>query len=264
MPNAQYSPQRLAYSYYAAGSTNVDTGDYAAANMNKAEDRTQSCRTTSVAAGTKIALDLGVGVAVNVPVAAFMLEGVNFSSLQIQASLSASPGTLVNAGTFVPILDKEDRRRKLLCIPSITWNHRYITLTPTSPDAGATYYEIQNFTAWSPLNTLLTNLEVPYRKTHFDKAELIDLGSAGEEVGPSPAIRLIISGSAKFDRDAALAAHLDQYQEIAAIPRNRVWLFHENQGDLSKCYHVQRADSVEIVRNAGTWEVSNLTMREVA
>lgn len=260
MANARYSTQRLSYSAYAAGAVNTNTSDYAAANMNKLEDRTQSARTTAVSAGTRWALDLGA----DTPVQAFSIEGVNFASLAISAALSASPSTLVAAGTFVPVLDKEDRREKLICIPSITWNHRYVYLTPSTPDAGATYYEIQNLGAWPVLTTLLVNPEVPYRKTHLDKAEVLDLGSAGEEVGPSPAIRLVISVSTKMDRDQVIGASLDQYLEIAAIPRNRVWLFDENQGDLSKMYHVQKADSVEVARNAGTWDVTSLTMREVA
>lgn len=261
MANARYSTQRLAYSGYAAGcSANVSTvGDYAVANMNKLANRTQSCRSTSTLA-TTIAIDLGADTVV----AAFLVEGVNFSSLGLHGSTAAQPSVWNSVGTFTPVLDKEDRRRKVLCIPSPAFNYRYARITPSGPDAGAGYFEVQNFSAWPTLTTLLTNPEVPYRKTHFDKAESIDLGSAGEEVGPSPAIRLIISASARFDRDAALATHLDQYHEIAALPRNRVWLWNENEGDLSKAYHVQKADPVEIVRNMGTWDVGNLTMREVA
>ena len=256
MPFIQYSPQRQSYAYYAAGSVNVNTA-YPVTMMLNLADRTQSTRSSSTTA-TKICIDFGA----NTVIGAFSIEGVNFGSLQLQASLAATPATMVAAGTFTTTaIDKEDRRRKWLCIPTISWNHRYATLTPSSPDAGADYFEIQNCGAWPTLTTMISNVEVPYRKTHFDKAQVFDLESAGEEIGPSPSIRLLIGASAKFDRQQT--ADLDLYLEVAAIPRNRVWLWYENQADLTKMYHVTKAESVEITRNIGTWEMANLQLREV-
>jgi hypothetical protein len=230
-----------------ASTTNIDPV-YPATRLFDLSHPRRVCRSLSTAT-TRIVLDLAAATAIQ----AFSLERVNFGNLLIQGHASdswASPSFSENFGTAGR--DSDDGRRKRLCLPTASFLYRYVRLTPSIPDAGATVYEIGAFGIWPVLTTLSTNIAVPYEKTLEDVADTITLGGGGEEVGTASPLRVRLGLQANVRRDDALS--MTQYRDLARAARNTVCLFYENMGDPTKMYHLRRTGAFTFSRSIGAVE----------
>lgn len=262
--NCQYSVLPIVSSIY----TPATTGTWTTINpASFVQDWTRPRRVarTSTVATTRIGLELGsttVGAGSAQNVEAFVIENTNFNDIFIQGS---NDGTnWVWSEVFVCTeSDPDDGRRKMLCIPSTTFNYRYLRFGPNNAVSGATSYYVGIFSMWGRLDALDKNFSTPYEKTLLDDAPTVQFENGGLEVGLSSPVRIQFALQARIERTNGVA--LDQYKAMALYPRDKTMLLFENMGDLTQVYHLRRTNSFRITRTENaTVTVSGIQFLEVA
>ena len=205
------------------------------------------------------------GSGANFVVGAFTFENVNFTTIRIRGNNTDTWGTpsYDSSHSTLDQIDGDDGRRKNIIIPSVTFNYQYIRLDPSGLDSGATFYQIGSFGVWrNTLTTLTKNFGVPLQKTIEDQAEEIEFVSGGREIGVAAPATIRLNLVARLDRSSA--QQMSEYQALANVPRNRVILLYENNGDGTKIYHCRRASSFVINKQNDTLlEVSGMQFLEV-
>lgn len=247
----------LSTTYTIDSSTNTDT-DYPATRLTDLLRPRRAMRSTSTTAPVTI-LDFGSG---SVSIAAFSLDNCNYGTLTLASSADKNSWSTVATAT-VSGTDPDDGRRKAVIVPSSPpMTARYLRLTPSSLDSGATYYETGSFGAWGTLTTMARQPALPFNKQLVDKAETLELGGGGLEVGTPTGMGVFIDLEANFLRVTDSA--YDEWLPMARVPRDRVWLFWADDSDVTQAYHVQRVGTVNVRRSAGPLtQVTGLQIREV-
>ena len=110
--------------------------------------------------------------------------------------------------------------------------------------------------------TLTQNVGLPYRRLPDDTAPVVELPGGGREVGYAGAIRVRLQMvSSAFHLDDAVRP---EWEALGTLPRHLVFAMHENIGDDTRVYHVQRIAGVEQTRgDGGIEEVGGFTVLEV-
>jgi len=213
-----------------------------------------------------IHLDFGTDVVV----AALSFEHVNFPTVSIQYGTNADPHpvggrafadeTIDEAFPWATGIgwvdtsgvDSEDGRQKRLVIPPEPRTLRHLYLNPYESGRDDVY-AIGSLGAWGAddFQSLYKNPGTPYRKVYEDTYD-----------GSTSPTRCVISFPARLQR--ADLVSVEQFLAMLRAPRERVMLWDENEGDLSKWYHVRRAGVGESTRQAGPYlELAGFQLREV-
>ena len=246
----RYSLRSLAYVAYPTGSYNVDP-NYPISRMADLQHYRRSTRLT--ADSGLFAIDFGA----DVDVAAFSLELANVGLLYIEGATSAQPTTWQSIGPIVTdSRDPEDGRRKGLLIPVpvaagglVPFHHRYARCTPSSLDPGETVVKIGTLGAWPTFPSLGNNPATPYVKEYEDTLD-----------GSTTPTRIVLSFPVVVEH-GDLAA-FEEWLAIVRLPRERVMLWYENQGDATKWYHLRRTGVARSARD-GWWDFSGIEMKQV-
>jgi len=247
----QYSPLAKSFTVFAA--TNMHAS-YPATRIAVPNPR-RFARSSSTTAPV-FTLNLGAPTTIQ----AFSIENVNFGTLTIEGSNSSGSGFTQLQTFSVSTAERWTTRRKLICVPSSTWTFQYVRLTPASLDAGATFFKVGMVGAWPLLKTLSQNVATGYSKQLPSKAEELQIGGS-EEVGMATPTRTVITATVR--PETTDTATLNQYAELANIPKNRVFLWYDNEGDLTQVHHMQRTGDFEVVREGVESPISGIQFREV-
>lgn len=240
------------------GSTNINAS-YPATELMQQDEPRRTTRSSSTGA-TNIVLDFGAGHAA---IEAFSVENYNFGSLLIERATTVGSWTTV--GTYTTTgSDKDDGRRKRVMTGFTAITDRYIRLTPSSADAGATYFELGFIAAWGEWRALAKNFGVPYDKPKLQDVESLRYPGGRRETGaPTPVtlqLRLVLSYSPSNTAAETDAADLSNY------PKNRILAIWEGGSDVTKVYHCKPSEDAEpaISRtNQGHRQLTGLVLDEL-
>jgi hypothetical protein len=249
-----------AMAVYTPAQTNVDPNYPASRLLNPTRPR-RLCRALTTAA-TYVAFDLAANGAAVPTVAAITAENYNVNWFTGDWSDNGTTWTAFLNSVIASTRDPDDGRRKRL-FTFTPWTHRYVRVQLLSVFTGESpLCEIGLLCFWTALTTVGKNIAVPYEKVAESRAEELEYGGGGEDVGvPSP-IRLRLRLQANVKRSDTTTA--TQYADFCRAPRNRVCLFHENEGDLTKIYHARRAGDATISRgNDGFLHFTGMDLAEV-
>lgn len=253
---ARVGIRALAYTAYAAGEVNVDPR-YPASRMAELRAFQRSTRGVVGATSVTFAIDFGA----DLELAALSFEHVNFSQMQVVTGTAADPGaadvvgeTQEGSGLFdCAAIDPEDGRQKLLVVCETPQVCRYVFVTPQGTPASLNAFAIGSLGAWGADDfwTLFKNPGVPYRKVADDTYD-----------GTTSPTRSVIAFPAKMERTNLVV--VEQFLTLARVPRGRVILWDENEGDRTKWYHCRRTGVAETAREQGGYlDCSGFQLTEV-
>ena len=204
------------------------------------------------------------GSAKTIPV--ISIEGHNFASLQINGGNTTSASTSIRTITSsLTAVDYEDGRRKCWIVLSGFTSMRYMKLTPSSVDAGASYFELGIVAAYDSSNvwTFTRGPTVPYQKGFAVSGQGNEYPLGGFVRGSYGIPYAEISLNGRFE--LADSASLTDWSTLARYSQSKGLSFFENKGDLTKVYHCFRQPGYRIQRgNDRIYQVENVDLREVA
>ena len=207
-----------------------------------------------------VVLDLGAAAP---SIAAFSFEQQNFGMLNIAKS-ATGVGDWTSFGDYDMTGTRGYGGRRIrICEPgAVTFDQRYVQLTPSSPDAGATVYEWGVAAAWPTLTTMTAIVGLPYSRRVDSRTEVMALGGGGTQYGVAGSrfVQILTSGEA-FDDEPDQRA---EYQALANQPDGRVILWNEALYGDTAVYHMRRTAAVTFAIEDATMEtVSGIQLSEV-
>lgn len=194
------------------------------------------------------------------------IEGHNFASLQVNGGTTTAASTSIRTLTSVlSAVDEEDGRRKYWITLTGFTAMRYMKLTPSSPDAGASYYELGLVAAYDSSNvwTFTRGPTVPYGKQFRMEGQETEYPLGGFVRGAYGIQYAEIDLQGKFMLDDS--ASKTDWTTLASYSPSKGLAFFENKGTLTKVYHCFRQPGWSIQRgNDRVYQVDNVSLREVA
>jgi len=259
----RYSPRSQAYS--ATDPAAQYQPDFPVTNIQAIEAPSRVARSLTLTSAP-ILLYLGTHTGIG----AFSLYGANFGSLLIEGNVTDSWGSPSFSQSFNTTgVNTSVGHRFRLCLPTAPFlgSYRYVRLTPSSPDAGAMYFELAAVAPWLDLKVLNGQFRLPYDRSPLAETESVKLGGGTVEYGvPGSFFAQIALGGGAFWFDQSPDATAQaQWEELSLLPDGRTFLWWEEYRGVNYGYHVRRTALMKM-SSQGTpqaVEVSGIEFTEV-
>lgn len=236
---------------FGATATNAAT-THPVSNVLLSSKWRRTVRSTSTGAWT---LDIDFGAAT--PLDGLLLHNTNFAKVLLAKSDDASTWTNLYSAAVDVLTD--DRvgppTRRKVWLPASGWlsafNSRYLRITPSVADAGATYWEI-GAVAFPVLENMTRNWGVPFTWTPVEPATRLEYVGGGSEVnveGP-PRLRFQLQGG-PWATDA-----LPQLRRLRALGQDGAFFLYENRGNAAHAYLLKRVTDTTFAERAAWFEAS--------
>lgn len=252
---------------YTPVATNVSSA-YPATNLGVLSEPFRTWRSSNVTTPTAVVLDFGA--ASHGAIKAFSFEGANFSSLLVEGNATDSWGTpsFSEAVDVSGVNTWQGRRFKVhVSVASFSGSYRYARLTPSSPAAGATYFELGSAAPWLGLEDVNEQFQMPYDHRPLSVTETVQLGGGTVRYGvPGSKFCQVSLGMGAFWFDnTPVANNQIQWQELALMPDGEVFLWWDYFLDSNHAFHVRRTGAVQMSSRATPQavEVTGLEFTEV-
>jgi hypothetical protein len=232
------------------GATN-EAATHPATNVLLATKWRRTVRSTSTGAWN-LDLDFGSSVALD----GLFIHFTNFAKVQLAKSDNGSSWTnLYAAATDVPLDDRcTPPIRRKGWLPASGWlsvfNNRYLRITPSVADAGATYWEL-GAVACPVLENMTRNWGTPFQWQPVEAVtRLAYAGGAGSEVnveGPTR-VRFSLQGG-PWAIDA-----LPQLRRLRALGQDGAFFLYENRGNTAHAYLLKRVTDTPFAERTITFD----------
>lgn len=236
----------------AVTATNAAT-THPASNVLLATKWRRTVRSTSTGAWT-LRLDFGAATVLD----GLFLHYTNFAKVMLAASNDGTNWTdLYAAATDVLVDDRcAPPTRRKVWLPGAAWttvfNHRYLRLTPSVADAGATYWEI-GAVACPVLENMTRNWGAPFTWTPLEPVTRLPYaGGSGSEVnveGPTR-VRFTLQGG------PWVTSAMPQLARLRALGQDGACFLYENRGDASKAYLLKRVADTTFAERVTTFDAA--------
>lgn len=196
----------------------------------------RTLRSTSTAAWS-VVLDFGAAVVLD----GVWVHATNFAKVQLAKSTDNVSYTNLTAAAQDVLADTrcEPPVRRKTWLPATGWtsgfNNRYLRLTPSVADAGATYWEI-GAVVCPVLENMTRNWGTPFSWTPVEGVTDLPYAGVGGEVNvEAPTlVRFQLQGG------PWMTSAMAQLTRLRALGRRAPFFLYENRGDVTKAYLLER------------------------
>lgn len=239
----------LTFRTYTPTATNA-AATHPVGNVALATKWRRTVRSTSAGAWA-LTLDFGAATLLD----GLFLHHCNFSQVMLSASNDGGSWTdLYAAATDVLTDDRcSPPARRKVWLPASGWlanfNHRYLRLTPSAVDAGATFWEI-GAVACPIVESMTRNWGIPFLWTPSEAVTRLAYAGGGSEVnveGPT-VLRFTLQGG-PWAADA-----LPQLRRLRALGQDGAVFLYENRGNASHAYLLKRTADTAFAERGVTFD----------